>query len=274
LKTVVYQSYRTTNVPAWISRCMQSVKSWAARKQFEYVFVDDRLFEYAPLWYREKTGDQVQLVSDLARLKLAKEFLSGEFDRSVWVDADVLVFDAERFAIDVEGEYAFCREIWVEKVNLRRALRSGLRHLRRPGVYCRPRVNNSVAVFQRGNTLLDFYIHACERIVRNARGPVSNLEVGTFFLTGLDRRLPLPLLGNVGLFSPIVMRDIAAGGGRYLRAYAAAFGSSVRAANLCASYVNKEYDRVTITEPTYEIVMDKLIETGGEVVNGALRKSQ
>lgn len=267
LKTVVYQSYRTAGVPAWIARCMGTVREWAASKGFEYAFIDDRLFDYAPRWYRERVGGQVQLVSDLARLALAKEFLSGGFERSVWVDADVLVFDPSRFEIDAAEEYAFCREVWIEKFSLRRAARSGFKNLRLPGLYCRRRVNNSVAVFARGNSLLDFYAHACARMVRGARGEISNLQVGTFFLTALDRKFALPVLDDVGLFSPLVLRDIVAGGGRCLKVYAEEFGAPVRAANLCASFSGREYDGVTVTESMYEAASRRLLETGGEIVN-------
>ena len=268
MKTVVYQSYRTINVPDWINRCMRTVRDWAALKGFDYVFVDDRLFEYVPAWYREKVNNQIQPVSDLARLGLAKEFLSGEFERAIWVDADVVVFDAERLAIDVTEEYAFCHEIWVEKLGPVRAARRGLRGLKWGGVYCRQRVNNAVAVFTRGNSMLDFYIHACEQIVKNKRGRISNLEVGTLLLTELHRRLSLPLLKNVGLFSPHLMQDIASGDGKVLKIYMEEFGSPIRAANLCASYANKEYEGLTVGEDAYHLVLDKLIETGGGVVNG------
>lgn len=273
LKTVVYQSYRTTDVPGWIHRCMQTVKDWAALKRFDYAFVDDRLFEYAPPWYRERVNNQVQLVTDLARLELAREFLSGEFERAIWVDADIVVFDTPRFEIEVNEEYAFCQEVWVEKNNLSKAVRRGLSNLRRPLTDCRRRVNNSVAVFIRGNSFLDFYIHACQLLIKNKRGGISNLEVGTFFLTELNRTLPLPLLKNVGLFSPVVMRDIAAGGGIYARTYIKEFGSPVRAANLCASYSGKAYDGVMMDNRVYNLVLDKLIETEGEVINGILRRA-
>jgi hypothetical protein len=272
LKTVVYQSYRTSGVPAWIERCMATAREWAASKGFEYVFIDDSLFDYVPRWYRERVGGQAQLVSDLARLVLAEKFLSGPFERSVWVDADVLVFDPARFEIDADGEYAFCRETWIERLTPRRALRGGLADIRPPGLLRRFRVNNSVSVFKRGNSFIGPYARACERAVREARGKVSNLEVGTFLLTAMHRRTPLPLLDNVGLFSPVVMRDIAEGGGRYLKAYAQGFGTPVRAANLCASYAGRYYDGVTVAERMYDAVIERLLETGGEIVNRQLRR--
>ncbi|HKR00652.1 MAG TPA: hypothetical protein VJT09_08260 [Pyrinomonadaceae bacterium] len=274
LKTVVYQSYRTTDVPGWISRSMQTVREWAALKGFAYVFVDDRLFDYTPAWYRQKVNNQIQLVSDLARLELAREFLLGEFERTIWVDADVVVFDADRLEIDVTEEYAFCHEVWVEKLSFLRAARRGLKGFRWGGVYCRRRVNNAVAVFTRGNSMLDFYIHACQRIVKNKRGDISNLEVGTHFLTELHRKFPLPLLRNIGLFSPHLMLDIATGGRRIAEIYLKEFGSPVWAANLCASYANKEYEGLTVGDDAYHTVLDRLLETGGKAVNGELTSAR
>ncbi len=46
MKTAVYQSYRTRDVPAWVNRCMQSVRAWADAQPFDYRFIDDRLGRY------------------------------------------------------------------------------------------------------------------------------------------------------------------------------------------------------------------------------------
>jgi hypothetical protein len=248
---------------------MMTVRNWAARKDFEYVFFDDRMFERVPAWYQEKVDHQIQLMSDLARLEIAKEFLSGQYQRTIWVDADVLVFDEDRFDINVTEEYAFCHEIWIEQLSALNAARRGLRNLRRDGIYCRQRVNNAVAVFTKGNSILEFYIHACKQLVKTKPVPISNLAVGTLFLTELHSRITLPLLTNVGLFSPHLMRDIASGGGKLLGIYREQFGSPIRAANLCASYANKEYEGVTVGDDVYHVVIDKLMETAGDVVNGA-----
>ena len=59
MKTVVYQSYRTTSVPAWIDECMKSVRRWAQLKGFEYVFFDDEIFERVPSWYRQKANNGI-----------------------------------------------------------------------------------------------------------------------------------------------------------------------------------------------------------------------
>jgi hypothetical protein len=46
-RTVVYQSYRTRDVPAWIATCMHTVRAWAASRGFDYRFIDGRLFDRA-----------------------------------------------------------------------------------------------------------------------------------------------------------------------------------------------------------------------------------
>jgi hypothetical protein len=247
---------------------MMTVRHWAELKGFDYVFFDDRIFERVPVWYQEKVDKQIQLMSDLARLEVAKEFLSGEYKRAIWVDADVVVFDESRFDINVTEEYAFCHEIWIEQLSALNAARRGLRNFKRDGIYCRQRVNNAVAVFTNGNSFLEFYIQACKQLVKNKPPPISNLEVGTLLLTELHSRISLPLLTNVGLFSPHLMRDIASGGGKLVENYREQFGSPIRAANLCASYANKEYEGITAGDDVYQIVLDKLMKTAGAVVNG------
>ena len=253
MKTVVYQSYRTVNVPAWLGRCMATVREWAAARGYDYRFIDDRLFEYAPPWYREKVVDDVLLVSDLARLEIARELLAQGYDRTVWVDADVVVFAPERFAIDAAEDYAFCKEVWVEPAA------DGT-------LSCSQRVNNSVSVFVRSNAFLDFYVHACHSLVRRKPRP-ERWAVGTHFLTALHRILPFRLLTTVGMFSPVMMADLARGTDGALKAYAARFGGPVYAANLCASVREVHCHGVLMDDGLYESVVDNLVRTRGAALN-------
>ena len=78
MKTIVYQSYRTTDVPAWVQTCLHSARDWAASRGFEYRFFDDRFFDYCPPWYREKVGKQVLLLRIGAVSPESEEY----FDRS------------------------------------------------------------------------------------------------------------------------------------------------------------------------------------------------
>ena len=45
MKTVVFQSYKTEDVPPWIATCMDGVRQWSAAKGFDYRFMDDQFFD-------------------------------------------------------------------------------------------------------------------------------------------------------------------------------------------------------------------------------------
>jgi len=255
MKTVVYQSFRTENVPSFISRCMDTVRHWAGLRGFDYRFIDDRMFDYAPDWYREKADNDKCLVSDLTRLELAREFLSGGYQRSVWVDADIVIFEPDGFTVEISEGFALCREIWVDRKS----------DWFRPPVTAE-NVNNSVSVFCSDNDFLDYYIDKCKSIVRNT-SILSPIEVGTKFLTSHHKDKPLKLIQDVGLFSPVVMNDIATGGRSYLRAYGRDFRTRIHAANLCNSFLGKKFMEIDMTEQLYDLVIDRLMETRGEVVN-------
>ena len=253
VKTIVYQSYRTSGVPAWIERCMGTVRAWASAREFDYGFIDDQLFDYAPPWYRQKVGDHVLLVSDLARLRVARELLGRGYGRAIWVDADALIFDPDRFAIGVVDGYAFCREVWVGRDD-------------RGELTWWEGVNNAVSVFAAGNVFLDFYIHACLSLVAH-KDRIHRLDASTNFLTTLHGLMGLPLLTDVGLLSPVMMADLARGTEAALRAYMARFGTPIRAANLCSSFRGALYDGVSVDDRLYEATVDRLLETRGDAIN-------
>ena len=257
MKTIVFQSYRTEDVPGWIYRCLDTVRSWAVGRGFDYEFVDDRLFDYVPEWFRSKVDENKFIMSDLARLELAREFLAGKYQRAIWVDADILVFDPEQFEIEVTEEYAFCREVWIER-------RPGKKHA------AKIKVNNAVSLFLADNSMLDFYIYACKTIVANHCQNFDNILVGTRFLTNLYRAIKFPLIHNVGLFSPAVMNDIAGGGGPMVEAYMRAFGRPLGAGNLCGSFRGKEFNGVLMSDSIYDQAVEKLLKTRGTILNTCL----
>ncbi len=250
MKTVVYQSFRTTDVPAWIKVCMETVRSWARAKGYDYQFIDDRIFEFAPPWFRAKAGQEICPVVDLARLVLAKQLLAQGYERTVWVDADVLVFAPERLDVSIANDFAFCHEVWTK-----------------PGaggvVECDKKINNSITVFAKNNVHLDFFIDACQRIAYN-QAQLGKLDVGTRFLSQLGQILPIPLLTNVGMFSPCLMRDIANGTETYLKGCAQHLPAPLACANLCASLLGIGSH---MSPDLYDAVVDKCLRTGGGVVN-------
>ncbi len=206
MRTVVYQSYRTTGVPAWLARCLASVQAWAARRGFQYRFLGDELFERAP-----KLASKVAM-TDVARLVVAQELLV-DHDRAVWIDADVVVLDP---AWELpEGDFYLCHELW--------PVAEGFE----------ARVNNAVSIYSRDNVFLPFYLDACKVVI--AAGEPHKLALGTELLTRWHRVAPLPLLDNIGMFGPAILRDLAHGTDAILSAYLRAMAVPLVAANCCAS---------------------------------------
>src|SRR5690606_13005887 len=115
MNTVVYQSFRTNNVSAWITTCLESTSKWAKMKGFDYLFYDDDFFNYAPAALRKAVKDQRHLVSDSARIELAAELLKT-YDRVIWVDADVYINNPTSFLQNPpESSFLFCKERWMHK---------------------------------------------------------------------------------------------------------------------------------------------------------------
>ena len=260
MKTVVHQSYRTSNVPGWITVCMESVKSWAAGCGFDYRFMDDSFLDLAPGWFRERCAGEICPVTDLARLVMARDLLDEGYERAVWVDADVLVFAPQLMNVDTPTGSAFCFELWpFLDTNWQ--------------LQCDRKVNNSVSVFTRGNRQLEFLIDSCERIV-SSKSRVDRLELGSTFLTGLAWLLPLRVLDNIGMFSPLLMQDIASGQEQWTAAYAAQLPAPLAAANLCNSLVGVHVHGHTAPEASYDAVIEACLRTSGDIVNRHVRRQE
>ena len=230
---------------------MRSVCNWAHGAGFSYEFVGDKIFDLLPDDYRKAAAGRVPILTDLGRLLLIRQALQGPFERAIWVDADVLVFNSDFLSVPSNIGYAFCREIWVQP--------SG----RMPyGLKCYRNVHNAFCLFERGNAFLDFYIHACERIVGAAAGQMPNQIVGTKLLTALHNMVGLPLLETVGMFSPMVVRDVAAGRGEAVSRLRREISGPLAAANLCSSLLGREIDGVALTKTLMEQVCCRLLEEG------------
>jgi len=227
MKTIVYQSVCRDQIPDWIQTCLESVRAWCNQQNYEYILIGDEIFSLIPDWYWEKTCHQKVIATDLGRLLLAQTFLQNGYDRAIWFDADVLIFAPELLTIPITQEYAFGKEVWVQYKNNQ--------------LKAYPKVHNAVSIFCQKNSFLDFYIHACQRIINNFQGTkmVPQL-VGPKFLSLLHNTMQLPLIEEVAMFSPLVLQDILNGGGEALKLHKNSQKSPMYAANLSASYVGKE----------------------------------
>jgi hypothetical protein len=222
MKTIVYQSFRTENVPAWISTCLDSVREWAKRQGFAYQFFDDSFFDFVPRDVYPRAREHVCMLADYARLVAAKRLLTQGWERVIWLDADALVFNPAEFTIPVVKGYAFCREVWMDRV-----------------AFGRPQfkltVNNAVSVFCQDQAVIDFYLDSANAILRSD-APLNALSIGTDFLVKLQRARKFPLLTNVGIFGPEMTFRYLQDDERFLRPYLNYQTSPIYAANLCLSH--------------------------------------
>jgi hypothetical protein len=253
--TVVYQSFRTQNVPQWISRCMQSAREWAAMRGFDYHFVDDRLFEYVPAELRARTQNKV-ILSDLARLLVGKELLAKCYQRVVWVDADVVVFDPHIWHLPTDSNYYFCHELWPSPVP--------------GGVKFDIRANNAVCVFSAGNPFLDFYIDSCRRILESEHDS-NQWMLGTRFLKAVLGGYPVPVLRNIGMLDLNMLEDLVRGSTKLLPMYVKAMGVPLVAANCCFSMTDTSDHGFKLTEAVFAAAIERCIATKGEVINRYLK---
>jgi hypothetical protein len=255
MKTLVVQSYRTHDVAPWIADCMRTVREWAAVRGFAYEFLDDSFFDYAPAWVRRHCGKHVLPITDVARLYLLRERLSQDWDRVVWVDADVVVFDPGKFVFDDSAPYSLCSELTFQVKP-------------ESGVQIGEAINNAVMFFTRNHPLLDFWIFAAEEVLRaSAPAQVNSLVVGTSFLSSLGEVVPLRVLQNVGLFVPPLIRDIAAGGGAWLDQWIRRLPQPIVAANLCLSMQDRHFSGAAVDAQDMRKAVQVLLETHGNVVN-------
>lgn len=225
MRTAVLQSFRTHDVPAWVTHCMATVRAWAERRGYAYRFMDDALFALVPDWFRDKAGHRPQVISDLGRLLWAKEVLErGEADRVLWLDADTLIVDAGGLTLPDDASFAFGREVWVQEGKGG----TGLKVYRS--------VHNAASLFARGNPFLDFYIWTAQSILRrlDPAGGVPPQVVGPKLLTALHNMAGFPLLERFGALSPLVLRDLAEGGGPALERFRRE-SPGIGAVNVCLS---------------------------------------
>jgi hypothetical protein len=250
MRNVVVQSYRN-DAPEWLQRCMQSVRQWTQSQGYDYLFVDDRLFDYVPSHIRANPPSSILPLTDLARLGLLKEQLAKGYDRAIWIDADVLVFRPEQFRIPKDKGAMLCHEVWTHIDS-------------QDVVQHQTRVNNAVMVFERGHPLLDFLHHAALELFSHiAPERMHPWTIGTEFFTNLSRLYPVYLLTQVACLSPLLIDALCTGKQpELLHDHAKHFGHPFHAANLCRSSTtdNPQGTDVHIPGPASATKMDQLVE--------------
>jgi hypothetical protein len=286
--TLVYQSYRVDNVPPWITACSRTVQAWAHAQGYDYEFIDDRLFDYVPSWLRERVRQAKLPMTDYARVALSNEILQRGYQRSIWIDIDVVIFDPAGFqANNGAREFALTAEVWFDVADIarlpnplpraltveedKRLLKSMLQAPagRAPDYkpVCFENVANAVMIQSAGSYFADLYLRTVEAYARNVRGPISPVTIGTRLLTSLQTLHFFPLVRDVGMLSPLVMAALMTEDSAVLGEYMRRVGGSLSAANLCSSFGGQVSRGVEMNEALYEKVLDLLLSTRGACLN-------
>ncbi|MBL8382502.1 MAG: hypothetical protein JNM90_05475 [Burkholderiales bacterium] len=258
MKTVVLQSFRTRDVPRWMDACMQSVRAWAAAQGWAYEFMDDDFFGLAPDWTRWRCKDNHYAVTDICRLVWATRALDAGYERAVWADADVLVFDPAALRLEPGRGHGFARELFL--------------HVAPDGVTTPHHgLSNALMAFERGDDALPTYLELCYAVLRGLPpGPVPRTALGPKLLNALAAKRPLAVIERVGLFSQAILEQVAAGGGALTREYLARSPTRPAAANLCHFLRNlTPPPRRAVFDAQYDAAVARLLESAGAVLGPA-----
>lgn len=225
MAVIVIQSFRTENVPSWITSCLASVRHWCEAKGYTWHFVGDELFDHVPSWYLDKTGHG-PVAADYGRLVLLQEALaSGDYDEAIWLDADTCILDEAMTFAPVQS-CAFGQEFWVQED-------SGVLRVRK-------NVHNAACVFKQGCVVLPFLAETVASIIRRADPDhIAPQMVGPKLLSALHSLYGFDLLPQAGALSPAVIDDLVAGGGPALALMLEKTPVPLQCVNLCASLVSE-----------------------------------
>ncbi|RZL52160.1 MAG: hypothetical protein EOP70_17305 [Variovorax sp.] len=237
---------------SWIECCLASVEGWAGAAGACYLRLDDALFDPLPGWAHDAARGARLALTDYARLLWLRRLL-GAAERVIWLDADVLVFDPAGLVFP-DAPFALARERWIWR-------EAGT-------VRAEERVSNAAMLFSRAGGLLDWYVAACETILRDAPRPLNRTALGPQLLTALQAQRPVPLIDSIATLSPAVMADLLAGGGEALADHQAHWPARVAAAHLCRSLGGTTDAPHLVDESVQRAVVERLL-TGGPALLGA-----
>lgn len=246
--TIVIQSRPPGTPPDAVHRACQSVEGWAGSYGFAYQRMGDEIFEMIPDWVLGIAGTRKQMAVDIGRLKWTQNLLDQNWAKVIWLDADALIFNPDAMIVDVPEGFAFGREHWVQPDEKASALK----------VY--KNVHNAFMVFtDQGRWALDFYLESALRILKAAGPDTPPQLVGPKLLTALNNVVQFPLIDCVGMASPLVLADVAHGGGDAWDALRDAYNNEIAGLNLCTSLIGTTIDGVDIDHALLSNVVDKLL---------------
>jgi hypothetical protein len=251
MHTAVIQTYRTEHQPPWIAKCLDSAEAWAEANAWEYLFRGDDIFDLVPSALQKKYAEQLPLQIDIARLIWARDLLRDKktLERVVWLDADVFVFDPDSVCLDDTTNFAVGRQIWVQPT------KGG-------ALKTYKQVHNAILTFQKSTPVLDFLLQTVLDLAERHNGPATPQLLGPKLLTALHNVVGFSVIDSVGMASPLVLADLAAGKGPALTRLKSASQQSIGAVNLCTSYRGQTIDGVVCDDALFEAAIKRLAANG------------
>lgn len=222
-RVLVLQSYKPPPWAEWRRLCLGSVRSWATAQGYAYRFIGDELFDPIPEDIRSACAGVLLPLTDIGRLLWLQKLLTDGWDRVIWLDADILIFDST-LRIDAE---TVGREVWISK-----GVRTGYRAAKS--------INNCVISTTTQSALLERLLRATNEAVAGFQKPPHPRTLGPDLFRRLHAVEPLPVASDIAMASPIMIKSLAAGDPSPLAAHHAIWGGPVRAANLCGSLVEDD----------------------------------
>lgn len=221
-KTLVIQSC-APNAPDWIRTCMRTVQSWTVKKDFDYRFVGDEIFNTVALrhWNFCKVTR-----SDIGRLRLIQRALR-DYPSVYWLDSDFIIWNPWEFELpDPQPGTAVCAREALQQAN------------GSTGLY----FNNSVLGFCDRNDV-EVLLEYCEAKLDHFTytGKESNARmtiIGTDFFSSRGFPLRRIVAKSAGCFSAESIRILLGAylsGRRHLFWLGLANGATLHGANLCSS---------------------------------------
>ncbi len=223
MRVLALQSDKPAPRAAWRRRCLASVEGWAAARGYEYRFIGDELFSPIPENLRRACRGVVLPLTDIGRLLWLRKLLDEGWDRVIWLDADILIFDP---ALRIEAEVVG-REIWISK-----GLRDGFR--------AAESVNNCVLSMTAKSPLLGRLLDATLAEAAELRAPPHPRALGPDLFRRLHSAQSLPVAPDIAMASPPMIASLADREPAAMAAHHSVWKGPVRAANLCGSLIEDD----------------------------------
>ncbi|CAM3821500.1 peptide transporter [Polynucleobacter arcticus] len=232
---IVLQSFRQHDVPSWIARCQDSVKKFSQSRGFDYKFIGDELFDFAPDWARKKVlnnNNNLCTVADICRLEWMKQELSN-YEVVIWADIDILIINSKNIDLDLTSDYGFSYELYFEE---NKPAQHGL--------------NNAFMFFNRRGSMLDRYLDGTYEAISSAESVDRTALAGD-----LLRDLNIPesnIIHGLNILNFAAILNIYKDPQKLIPEYIASQArGSIGGANLCLNerslYIGEErvaYDRI------------------------------